>query len=371
MASLIEIRKVNGAEVASYVENGRQERAWHGLGQVFDGQLTVKEALELSHADYQVEMRNVFAMTPALQTLLEGDDESISREQLSDLITDAYVQGRKATMRMDLNEALGVVSDSYGIVQNRDAFQFIDTLCTGGKGDTPVIECAGVLGHGERVFITAKFPEQIILNNKTDDRVEMYIVFTTSHDGTGSVNCMVTPIRVVCNNTLNMALGRGGNYGKISLRHTSGIMGRLDLMQKENQVFAYKTLNMYQVYKKSLEESFDHLKNIRKSEKELDDILAQVLLTEPNLKLYRETGINTDGISAVGRNQFNKVKETLERGIGQELGERGTALWALNGLTTYFQNEKSYSSQELKFNNLMNGTAAQKVQRAYDLLVAV
>ena len=78
MAHLIEIN--NG--VASFVENGRKERAWHRLGQVFDGQLSVKEALELSHADYQVEARNVFAMTPALQDLLDSDVAMIQREEL-------------------------------------------------------------------------------------------------------------------------------------------------------------------------------------------------------------------------------------------------------------------------------------------------
>lgn len=363
MASMIEIR--NG--VASYVENGRKERAWHRLGQVFDGQLTVKEALELSHADYQVEMKNVFAMTPALQELLDGEKEMVSREVLSDLIVDALVGGRKATMRMDLNKPLGVVSDHYGIVQNCDAFQFIDTLCTGGQGNTPVIECAGVLGQGERVFITAKFPEQIILDNKTDDRVDMYVVFTTSHDGTGAVNCMVTPTRVVCNNTLNYAMRN--NAGKISLRHTSGINSRLDLTNKENAEFAFRTLNMFNVYKKSLEESFDHLRNIRISEKQLDDILAEVLLSEGNLKLYREEGIKCDGISSVGRNLFNNVKVSMEQGIGQEYGERGTAMWAINGLTTYFQNDKNYTSEELKFNSIMNGHAANKLQKAYELLM--
>lgn len=358
MAHMIEIR--NG--VASYVENGRKERAWHGLGQVFDGQLTVKEALELSHADYQVEAKDVFAVTPAIQAAMEQGTVS------TDLILEALVAGRKATMRMDLDKPLGVVSEHYGIVQNRDAFQFIDTLCTGGSG-SPVIECAGVLGQGERVFITAKFPEQIILDNRTDDRVDMYVVFTTSHDGTGAVNCMVTPTRVVCNNTLNFAMSH--NAGKISLRHTSGINSRLDLTNKENREFAFRTLNMFNVYKKSLEESFEHLRNIRVSEKELDDILAQVLLSDSNLKVYREGGIQHQDISTVGRNVFMNVKQSMENGIGQEYGERGTAMWAINGLTTYFQNDKNYSSEELKFNSVMNGHAAGKLQKAYDLLMAV
>lgn len=365
MAHNIEINKVNGIEIASFVENGKRERAWHGLGQVFDGQLTVKEALELSHADYKVEMRKVFAITPAIQqAMMTGTVDA-------DLILDALVDGRQATMRMDKAKPLGIVSDSYGVVQNCDAFQFVDTLCTGGTGNTPVIECAGVLGQGERVFITAKFPEQIILDNKHDDRVDMYIVFTTSHDGTGAVNVMVTPIRVVCNNTLNLALGKGGNAGKISLRHTSGINSRLDLTRKENAEFAFRTLNMYNIYKKSLEQAFEHLRNIRLSEKQLDNILAEVLLTESNFKLYTDGGINHRDISTVGRNQFFSVKNAMERGVGQEYGERGTALWALNGLTTYYQNEKNFRDEEQKFVNIMQGTAAARVNKFCELAVAV
>lgn len=362
MAHNIEIRKINGVEIASYVENGRKERAWHKLGQVFDSPLTVTEALENSHADYQVEIQNVFAMTPAIQHAMEQGTVD------ADLILDALVAGRKATMRMDLNKPLGIVSEHYGIVQNADAFKFIDTLCTGGKG-SPVIECAGVLGQGERVFITAKFPEQIILDNKTDDRVDMYIVFTTSHDGTGAVNCMVTPTRVVCNNTLNFAMSH--HYGKISLRHTSGINNRLDLTKKENAEFAFRTLNMYNVYKKSLEENFAHLRNIKVSEKELDNILAEVLLSDSNLKLYKESGINHQDISSVGRNTFNGVKQAMEVGIGQDICERGTAIWALNGITTYFQNEKNYVTDEKKFDSVIQGHAARKLQQAYDLLMAV
>lgn len=358
MAHNIEIN--NG--VASYVENGRKERAWHRLGQVFDGQLTVKEALELSHANYEVSMQPVFAVTPAIQEAMEQGSVS------TDLILEAFVNNRKATMRMDKCKPLGIVSDNYGIVQNADAFQFIDTLCTGGSGNTPVIECAGVLGQGERVFITAKFPEQIILDNKTDDRVEMYVVFTTSHDGTGAVNCMVTPTRVVCNNTLNFALNH--NAGKISLRHTSGINDRLDLTSKENAEFAYRTLHMYEVYKNSLEQSFEHLRNIKLSEKELDRILAEVLLSESNYRIYAESGqnINAEGISTIGRNTFQKVKNTLESGIGQDYGERGTGLWAINGLTTYYQNEHKFRSEEVKFDSIMQGHASRKVGQMFNLL---
>ena len=367
MAHNLEI--VNG--VASFVENGKKERAWHGLGQVFDGPLTVKEALELSHADYRVELHPILAMTPMFQESMQQG--TVITEQMQDQMLDSLIPGKKVTMRMDTMKPLGVVSDSYGVVQNEDAFKFLDTLLTGQLTDsdhTPIIETAGVLGHGERVFVTAKFPEQIILDNKTDDRIEMYVVFTTSHDGTGAVNCMVTPTRVVCNNTLNFAMNH--NAGKLSLRHSSGIMSRLDLANKENAEFAYKALNMYNVYKNSLEESFEHLRQIKIAEKDLDNILAQVLLSEPNFKIYQETGnINHEDITTFGKNIFNKAKETVYSGIGQDLGERGTGLWLVNGLTSYYQNDVNYKDQEYKFDSIQQGQAAKKVQMAYDLLMAV
>ncbi len=352
----------------SFVENGKKERAWHQLGQVFDGPMTVKEALELSHADYKVELHPVFAMSPTIAEHLAWENYNV--ELLQDEILDCIVPNKKVTMRMDTMKPLGIVSDSYGIVQNEDAFKFLDTLLTGQLTDSehaPVIETAGVLGHGERVFITAKFPDQIILDNKGDDRVEMYVVFTTSHDGTGAVNCMVTPTRVVCNNTLNFAMNH--NAGKLSLRHSSGIMTRLDLANKENAEFAYKALNMFNVYKKSLEESFEHLRTVRICEKDLDNILAQVLLSEPNLKIYQQTGnINHEDITTFGKNVFNKAKETIYSGVGQEYGEKGTGMWLINGLTSYYQNEVNYKSEEYKFDSIQQGQAAKKVQKAYELL---
>lgn len=362
MAHDIEIN--NG--VASYAENGKKERAWHYLGQVFDRPMTVKEALEASHADYSVELQPVVALTPAIKEAMANGTVD------SDLLLEAMMSGRKATMRMDKSKPLGIVSDQYGIVQNIDAFKFIDTLCTGqtdSREDTPIIECAGVLGHGERVFITAKFPESIILDNKTDDRVEMYMVFTTSHDGTSAVKCMVTPTRVVCNNTLNFALRH--NAGSLSLRHSANIMDRLDLTNKENDDFTYKTLNLYHIYKKSLEQNFERLRNIKITDKWLEDILAQVALADTSYDIYKKTGnVHHKDIPAKGRNIYDNMLQAVETGIGQEYGERGTGMWLMNGITTYYQNECNFRSEETKFDSIQAGTAKMKVQRAFELVTA-
>ena len=366
MAHNIEIR--NG--VASFAENGKKERAWHGLGddqQIFDRPMFVHEALKACHADYTVQAQPIAALSPeVVEMIRNGQDVPFT------LLQDLIVADKMATMRLDHNETLGLVSDKYGIVQNEDAFKFVDLFCSGQFADrdnTPVIETCGVLGKGERVFVTAKFPEQIVIDAKRDDLVDMYMTFTTSHDGTGAVRAMVTPVRVVCNNTLAMAMSN--NIGRISFRHTSNVMNRLDLLNKENAEFAAKALNVYEVYKNGLEQAFDHLKNIKLSEKELDNILAEVLLSDEYNKIYKQTGtIESDGIPTRSKNIFIGVKNAMEVGIGQELIESGTALWALNGLTTYYQNNANFKDAETKFDSIMDGNVYNKVNKAYSLLVA-
>lgn len=362
MSHNIEIR--NGK--ASFVENGRQCRAWHRLGTVYNRPLTVSEALHGCRADYKVALQPLAVITPDIRR--EMDYGSVMALQLNNAIVPKYM----ATMRLDTHQFLGIVTEDYGIVQNEDAFKFIDTLLTGKVADaehTPVIETAGVLGEGERVFITAKFPDQIILDNKGNDRVEMYIVFTTSHDGKGSVNCLVTPIRVVCNNTLNLAMRN--NSGKLSLRHSRNVMDRLDLRECENAEFVYKTLKMYDVYKNSLETEFKHLQNIKLAELDLMKILAEVTYEDDDLKIYKESNEVYDAeISRSAINRINKMRDVLEFGVGQNSDDRGSGMWLINGITSYFQNYANYKSEETKFDNLMKGDATRKLQNAYKLVLS-
>jgi len=363
MSHMIEIK----SGVASFAENGRRERAWHGLGQVVDEPMFVKDALKLCHADYNVGLQPVIALSEQLRSAMENG-EFINAAMLKDLLVDNTM----ATMRLDSNKSLGIVSDKYGIVQNEDAFKFVDMFCSGKFADrdnTPVIETCGVLGNGERVFVTAKFPQSIVLDAKRDDLVDMYVVFTTSHDGTGSVRCMVTPVRVVCNNTLNWAMEN--NIGRIAFRHSSKVMSRLDLLNKENAEFAYKALNVAKVYSESLAQSFEHLRNIKLAERDLDNIIAQVVLAPDAAKDFLQNhDINSDAIKTRGRNIFLGVKECLENGIGQEGQERGTAMWLMNGMTSYFQNEATERSEEIKFDSIMDGNIYKKVQKTFDLCLA-
>ena len=351
----------------SFAENGARQRAWHGLGEVVNEPMFVADALKLCRADYEVKLQPIVALNDEIIEAMNNGG-FINASMLRDLM----VEKSMATVRTDLNKSLGLVSDKYGIVQNSDAFKFVDMLCSGldaDRSEKPTIEACGVLGNGERVFITCKMPKDIILNPRTDDRIETYVVFTTSHDGTGSVRCMVTNIRVVCQNTLNWAMRN--NSGRISFRHSSKVMDRLDLLNKENAEFAYKTLGLWKEYEEVFKDSLEHLRNVKLAEKDLDRILAEIALADDAKKVFLESGnIFHEDIATRGRNIFLGMKESLESGVGQDILESGNGLWAINGITSYYQNEANYKNGEVMFDNVMDGNVYKKVQKAYDLMVA-
>lgn len=371
MAHMIETRNVNGNIQYSFAENGAQKRAWHGLGddqQIFDRPMFVAEALKACHADYEVKLQPVLALNDKIMEAINNGD-FINAAELKNLIVDNTM----ATKRTDLDATLGVVSGKYGVCPNELAFQFVDTLCSGeltDRDEKPVIETCGVLGKGERIFVTAKMPDDIIIDKAKDDRIETYVVITNSHDGTGAVKVMVTNVRVVCNNTLNWAMRN--NTGMLSFRHGCNIVNRMDLLNKENAEFAYRTLNLYNTYEEHFKESLEKLKSIKLTERDINNTLAKIALSPENAKLFIETqNINHEDITTRGRNIFLGMRESLESGIGQSILDKGNALWALNGITTYYQNQANYKDDETKLNSVLGGQVYDKVQTAYNSFMSL
>jgi phage/plasmid-like protein (TIGR03299 family) len=167
------------------------EPPWHGLGQKLNSPATAAEAVEAAHLDWRV------AKVPLY---IAGGSRLHE------------IRGRYAIVRDDAIgtpacRALGIVGESYRVLQNTDAFRFFDPIV--GEG-AAVYHTAGALGAGERVWILAKLPGDIMVAGR--DRVEKHLLLSNSHDGSSAVQVKFTPVRVVCQNTLAQALAEGRTF---------------------------------------------------------------------------------------------------------------------------------------------------------------
>lgn len=205
-----------------------REKPWHGLGtQVLEAP-TSAAALSLAGLDWKV-------IQKALRT-----EEGYS------------VPGFKANIRDRDNQVLGVVTNRYRVVQNEEAFAFTDSLL--GEGVT--YETAGSLQNGRRTWILAKLPQRYIISG---DEITPYLVFMNSHDGSGAIKAAMTPIRVVCQNTLNLALSSAKRTW--SAEHVGDIQGKL----KD----ARDTLLYAGQYMKELGKAIDALNKIKLSDRKV------------------------------------------------------------------------------------------------------
>jgi phage/plasmid-like protein (TIGR03299 family) len=180
----------------------RAQVAWHGLGHVFDKDENVN--------------------TDRMITLA-GLDWTVGLEPLvtnSNLPTDAFATVR--TNSDGTKNVLGVVGQRYTVVQNREALQFADNILDGGGR----WETAGSLKDGASVFGSMAVLDDIVLDPQgANDVIKTYLLISTSHDGSSAVQVLTTPVRVVCSNTLNMAIR--GTKNSIKFRHTQSIEGKV------------------------------------------------------------------------------------------------------------------------------------------------
>jgi phage/plasmid-like protein (TIGR03299 family) len=158
------------------------------------------------------------APTSAAALTLAGLDWRVIQK---DLLTEdgIAIPGFKANLRDSDQQVLGIVTDRYTVVQNEEAFSFTDALL----GEGVRYETAGSLQNGRRTWILAKLPQRYIISG---DEITPYLVFMNSHDGTGAIKAAMTPIRVVCQNTLNLALSTAKRSW--STNHVGDIKGKID-----------------------------------------------------------------------------------------------------------------------------------------------
>ncbi len=321
-----------------------KEKAWHGLGQIVEGYPTSAEALKFAGLDYAVEKRKLFTY---------DNENQAADEDIEIKIPEMEVPNYFATVRTDNETVLGVVGRDYEVVQNTDAFSFFDAIV---DGDGIQYETAGALGKGERVFVTAKLPDYIRVGN--DDLIEQYLFLTTSHDGFGSITAAFTPIRIVCNNTLNAALRNCSNA--IKIRHTANAKERLEE--------AHKLMGITNQLSIQLEEIFNRWTKISITDSEVKKLIQMALVPNKEVLQNIQAG-KDDELSTCFKNMTDAAFEYAMTNETQQLETtKGSLFGAYNGVTGYFQNIRTYKNDETKLKSLLfGGTGQMRTQKAFNL----
>ena len=228
-----------------------REKPWHGLGTVVREAPASEDALRLAGLDWNVVQEPIY--TPF-------------REK---------IEGFKANVRDTDRKVLGVVSDRYKVVQNVEAFSFTDELL----GHGVRYETAGSLSGGRRVWLLARLPREYII---AGERISPYLVFSNTHDGSGSVKVAVTPVRVVCNNTLNLALETAQR--SFSMVHTGNISDKI--------TEARDTLFKAESYMDRLGAEFEQLHKQKVTDAEVQNYIEILIPMESNATRTQEKNVN-------------------------------------------------------------------------------
>jgi phage/plasmid-like protein (TIGR03299 family) len=266
---------------------------WHGLGSVLERPpASVAEAIEASGLGWSVAKRPLALAVP------DGVEPG------------EPIEGFYATVRQDTQEPLGVVGERYRVVQNGEAFSFVDQLL----GSAFHFETAGSLHGGRRVWVMATLPEHVQVGG---DPVRPYVLLMNSHDGSTALVAATTPVRVVCQNTLNWGLGRA--LQRFAIRHTEAATQRV--------VEARRVLDLSIDYYKQFKAQGDRLASESCSERQLRTVLDELYPSG-----YGDTASDRT------RRSREQVKEKITRLflVGETQGNAPGSKWAaVNSIVEY------------------------------------
>jgi len=259
------------------------------------------------------------------------------------------VPDRLANVRKDANGKdvyLGTVSTSYRIIQNTESFTFFDSV-VGQK--LAMYHTAGALKAGRKVWILAKLPGELVVGSK--DVTEKYLLLSNSHDGSSTLRMFFTPVRVVCQNTLNLALNRAGEKEGISIHHS----GKVDDKVAE----AVRVLKIANKKYEELERIFNAFQERTLATSDVTDYFKKVLPDE------QETN------NAAKERMRGEMMSNYKHGAGADMSF-GSLWGAYNAVTEYFDHtryagKKTAVNVEGRMESIMFGGAYATKQKAFDL----
>lgn len=279
----------------------RNEPAWHGLGEVFaenEVVSTLQMAQKAHLANWNVRLQELVT-------------DSRTDKPAFEVVRDNPFDG--------LKDRLGIVGSRYVVVQNEDALAFADGIVDGGAR----WETAGSINGGRVVFGSLSIDRDIVVGaGDADDVTKMYLLVHTSHDGSTGVQASITPVRVVCQNTLNMALR--GVKQSFKIRHTQTVEGKM-IAAREALGLTFKYADAFEqeanaLYQTSVsKQQFDALIEAAYSKPEKDAAKAAVTRWENQRDLLmgiwegKAEGPNTtEAVRGTAWGAYNVLTERLD-----------------------------------------------------------
>lgn len=298
------------------------EKPWHGLGAEWQGDLAPADVLKKAGLDWTADTVPLF---------FERDGQRIEVSQ-------------RALVRNTDGKLLDVVGNDWKPVQNADALQFFHEFVDAGHMK---METAGSLKGGRHVFALAKIADEFTVVK--GDKIGGYLLFSNPHQYGRAPCIMLTMVRVVCNNTLTLALGGYGNKGKYSWSHLQSFDVDRAEMAKEALGLASRSM---------------------KQAKEQMQLLAKAPITKEEaehyfVRVFDPKKRQTDK-GKVARNVPLAI-EAMEKQPGARLAE-GT-LWQAFNAVTYLTDHVLGRSQDSRVNSALFGSYADLKQHALDIAV--
>lgn len=253
-------------------------KPWYAVGtQLLEKAPTVEEGIKLAGLDWNVELK-------PLQT------------------EDGITTDLKGVVRTDINEILGVVTNKYQPLQNVDAFKFFQEFIDNGLA---TLDSAGSFHNGKRVWILAKINrEDMIIDEKNDDRVEKYILLSNSYNGKTAVRIGYTPIRVSCMNTLSAAHNNSKSQ-LIKVYHRGNIVKTVGSL--------VETMNLIDQTFITTEEKYKQLAQMQIKKEDLQKYVKAVFSKKSLEELYdNETGFSEYETRQLRKSLMERVEEVFE-----------------------------------------------------------
>lgn len=303
----------------------RQE-PWHRLGTKLDSPPTSAEAIGAAKLDWRVKKVPLYA--------IEGGGVAAVANRFA--VVPEHRWGKPDC------PIFGVVGKDYTPLQNADAFAFFDSI-VGMKA--AIYHTAGALGDGQRVWVLAKLPGEIRVVG--DDVSHKYLLLANGHDGNTAVQMKFTPVRVVCKNTLSLALDTGPT---VSVHHGWNFVGRME--------DAKKALGLITDRFTRLEREFKSMASVQMSKELLATYLKAVFPDPP------KTG-NDRTQRAILRDREESAR-LFETGPGNGLADVKDTLWAaFNGVTDHVDHFRGNYKPQQRLQSVWFGRGYQIKARAY------